>query len=174
MNTQDEPTPPQAPRSDVQRDRPKRRLLIVEDEAVIRFVLRCEFEQRGFEVTEVENGRQALETFSVAPTSWTGAFVDLLLPDTHGDDLIERFLALRPGLPVVLMTGDADPDTERKARERQLTILRKPFPLERVRPLVAAMVEQAEAAEQGQREGQEPDPTPDQTPDQTPEQEPRS
>jgi CheY-like chemotaxis protein len=127
---------------------PPRRLLIVEDEAVIRFVLRCEFEQRGFAVTEVDSGAGALETFEREPDVWTGAFVDFLLPDTHGDEVIERLLALRPDLPVVLMTGDVDPDTERKARERELTILRKPFPLERVRPLVAAMLRRAEAAEQ--------------------------
>jgi DNA-binding NtrC family response regulator len=126
----------------------RRRLLIVEDEAVIRFVLRCEFEQRGFAVTEVGDGKGALETFIREPEAWTGAFVDFLLPDTHGDELIERFLALRPDLPVVLMTGDCDPDTERRARARELTILRKPFPLERVRPLVAAMLRRAEAAEQ--------------------------
>jgi DNA-binding NtrC family response regulator len=128
-----------------------RRLLIVEDEAVIRFVLRCEFEQRGFAVTEVEDGAGALEIFEREPHVWTGAFVDFLLPDTHGDEVIERFLALRPDLPVVLMTGDCDPETERKARERALTILRKPFPLERVRPLVAAMLRRAEAAEQERR-----------------------
>jgi DNA-binding NtrC family response regulator len=120
------------------------RLLIVEDEAVIRFVLRCEFEHRGFAVTEVEDGAKALEIFGRDPHAWTGAFVDLLLPDTHGDALIERLLALRPDLPVVLMTGDVDPEIERKARDRALTILRKPFPLERVRPLVAAMLRQAE------------------------------
>lgn len=129
---------------------PAGRLLIVEDEAVIRFVLRCEFERRGFAVTEVEDGARALETFRREPHAWTGAFVDLLLPDTHGDDLIDRLLALRPDLPVVLMTGDCDPDTERKARERALTILRKPFPLERVRPLIAAMLRHAEGLEQEQ------------------------
>lgn len=130
------------------RTQDRHRLLIVEDEAVIRFVLRCELEQRGFAVTEVEDGAAALATFEREPAAWTGAFVDFLLPDTHGDALIERFLQVRPDLPVVLMTGDCDPDTERKARERQLTVLRKPFPLERVRPLVAAMLQRAEAAEQ--------------------------
>jgi DNA-binding NtrC family response regulator len=126
----------------------RHRLLIVDDEAVIRFVLRCEFEQRGFLVTEVEDGARALEIFEREPEVWTGAFVDFLLPDTHGDVVIERFLAMRPDLPVVLMTGDCDPATDRKARERELTVLRKPFPLERVRPLIAAMLRRAEAAEQ--------------------------
>jgi DNA-binding NtrC family response regulator len=119
------------------------RLLIVDDEAVIRFVLRCEFEQRGYAVTEVENGRRALEQFSADPSSWLGAFVDFLLPDAHGDELIEQFLALRPDLPVVLMTGDCDPDIERMAKEGQLTILRKPFPLERLRPLLQDMQRRA-------------------------------
>jgi DNA-binding response OmpR family regulator len=136
-----------AERSDPQ-TQARHRLLIVEDEAVIRFVLRCELEQRGFAVTEFEDGAAALATFERDPEVWTGAFVDFLLPDTLGDLVIERLLAVRPDLPVVLMTGDCDPATERKARERELTVLRKPFPLERVRPLVAAMLRRAEAAEQ--------------------------
>src|SRR5690606_35941873 len=99
---------------------------------------------------EVEDGARALEIFMREPDAWTGAFVDFLLPDTHGDELIERLLALRPDLPVVLMTGDWDPDTDRRASERQLTILRKPFPLERVRPLAAARLRRAEDAAQEQ------------------------
>jgi DNA-binding NtrC family response regulator len=123
------------------------RLMVIEDEAVIRFVLRRELEQRGFHVTEVEDGRAALEQFRRDPSAWVGAFVDFLLPDIHGDELIDELRELRPDLPVVLMTGDCDPDTERRARERQLTILRKPFPLERVRPLLADMLRQTEQRE---------------------------
>lgn len=125
-------------------DPPAKPLLIVEDEAVIRFVLRCELEQRGFSVTEVEDGRNAIEQFTQDPDRWIGAFIDFLLPDARGDELIERFLELRPDLSVVLMTGDIDPEMERLAQERQLTILRKPFPLERVRPLVAEMLRKHE------------------------------
>lgn len=123
---------------------PAKPLLIVEDEAVIRFVLRCELEQRGFSVTEVEDGRNAIEQFTQDPDRWIGAFIDFLLPDARGDELIERFLELRPDLSVVLMTGDIDPEMERLAQERQLTILRKPFPLERVRPLLAEMLRKHE------------------------------
>lgn len=123
---------------------PAKPLLIVEDEAVIRFVLRCELEQRGFSVTEVEDGRNAIEQFTQDPDRWIGAFIDFLLPDARGDELIERFLELRPDLSVVLMTGDIDPEMERLAQERHLTILRKPFPLERVRPLVAEMLRKHE------------------------------
>jgi CheY-like chemotaxis protein len=127
---------------------PQRRLLVVEDEAVIRFVLRCELERRGFTVTEVEDGRQALARFTADPASWAGAFVDYLLPDIHGDELIAELLDLRPDLPVVLMTGDADPEIERLAAERELPILRKPFPLERVRPLLASMASSPAAERQ--------------------------
>ena len=115
------------------------RLLLVEDEAVIRFVLRCELELRGFEVTEVEDGRAALEQFERDPDAWSGAFVDFMLPDTRGDHIIDRLLERRPDLPVVLMTGDCDPQTDRIAAERKVPILRKPFPLERVRPLLIPM-----------------------------------
>jgi DNA-binding NtrC family response regulator len=136
----DEPAPATGARHGLQ-------LLIVEDEAVIRFVLRCELEQRGFTVTEVEDGRSAIEQFTRDHDRWVGAFVDFQLPDAHGDELIDQFLEVRPDLSIVLMTGDVDLDIERMARERQLTILRKPFPLERVRPLLAEMLRRTEERE---------------------------
>ncbi|WP_181198157.1 response regulator [Enhygromyxa salina] len=123
-----------------------RQLLIVEDEAVIRFVLRCELEQHGFVVTEVEDGRGALEAFSRDPSCWAGAFVDFLLPDIHGDEVIEQLLELRPDLPVVLMTGDSDPSAD--ATKGALTVLRKPFPLEQVRPLLEVMRQTAQTPTQ--------------------------
>jgi CheY-like chemotaxis protein len=120
-----------------------RRLLIIEDEAVIRFVLRCELEQRGVAVTEVENGKAAIEQFTRDPHAWMGAFVDFLLPDARGDELIDQFLAIRPDFPIILMSGDVDPELERMAEARSVGILRKPFPLERVRPFVAEMLRKA-------------------------------
>jgi DNA-binding NtrC family response regulator len=138
---------PQMPTPAANGARHGRQLLLVEDEAVIRFVLRHELEQRGFTVTEVEDGRSAIEQFTRDPGRWVGAFVDFLLPDAHGDELIEQFLEVRPDLSIVLMTGDCDVDTERMAEERHLTILRKPFPLERVRPLLAEMLRKSEERE---------------------------
>jgi DNA-binding NtrC family response regulator len=140
----DKPSDPPPPGNGA---RPGRPLLLVEDEAVIRFVLRHEIEQRGFVVTEVEDGRTAIEQFTRDPERWAGVFVDYLLPDAHGDELIDRFLEVRPDLSIVLMTGDCDVDTERIAEERKLTILRKPFPLERVRPLLAEMLRRTEERE---------------------------
>lgn len=140
----DDKPEPSSPKNGAGHGRP---LLLVEDEAVIRFVLRHEIEQRGFAVTEVEDGRTAIEQFTRDPDRWVGAFVDYLLPDAHGDELIDRFLEVRPDLSIVLMTGDCDVDTERIAEERQLTILRKPFPLERVRPLLAEMLRRTEERE---------------------------
>ena len=106
---------------------------------MIRFVLRCELEQRGFSVVEVGDGRGALEEFEQDPDGFSGAFIDFLLPDMRGDVIIETLRALRPEMPIVLMTGDLDPRTEQMARENELEVLRKPFPLERVRPLLATM-----------------------------------
>ena len=116
------------------------RLLIVEDEAVIRFVLRTEFERAGFTVTEAGCAAEAQVAVHESGPPWIGAFVDYLLPDLTGDEVIAQLRRVQPQLPAVLMSGQVDEAMERLARERGFEILHKPFSLERVRPVLAQMV----------------------------------
>ncbi|GLC23786.1 PAS domain-containing hybrid sensor histidine kinase/response regulator [Roseisolibacter agri] len=83
------------------------RILLVEDEAPIRAMARRMLELAGYEVQEAPHGAAAVAALRA------GAPVDLVLtdaamPELGGVELASEAVALRPGLPVLLMSGYAE------------------------------------------------------------------
>ncbi|HEY1782075.1 MAG TPA: response regulator [Roseiarcus sp.] len=81
------------------------RVLVVEDEILIRVLLADELRAEGFSVVEAATGDEALSYFQA------GVQVDLVLSDIelpgalNGVDLIRRLRAEAPDLPTVLTSG---------------------------------------------------------------------
>ena len=79
------------------------RVLIIEDEKLIRWSLRQKFEARGFHVTEVENGADAFEALH------TGVYdlimLDYKLPDTTGLDILRTIRETDSDVVVIMMTA---------------------------------------------------------------------
>ena len=67
---------------------PPARVLVADDEASIRFVLRETLEEEGFDVFEVEDGEAALE--NLATGQFQLAFVDIRMPGLSGLEVLER------------------------------------------------------------------------------------
>lgn len=113
-----------------------RRVLLADDEAGIRELTREVLQELGFEVFEASDGREALEAFEGDPRGWDLAILDLIMPRLHGSEVATRIQALRPDLPILLISGysaDARPDLLQGPHRR---FLAKPF---RIRDLVAAL-----------------------------------
>ncbi len=86
----------------------KWRLLVVDDEADFRLVLRDHFEATGYEVAEAADGQEALETFEHDPRRFDLVITDIRMPRLDGEALIPKLRALRPYLPIIGVTGHAD------------------------------------------------------------------
>ena len=89
------------------------RVLIIEDESLIRWSLRQKFVERGYEVAEAEDGRQALERFT-EDGPYDLLMLDYRLPDMTGLDILrqvrkgaavfeDRFTAQRREVPAALV-----------------------------------------------------------------------
>ncbi len=65
-----------------------RKVLIVEDEEVIRKVLRLTLTKWGFEVEEAEDGAQAL--LKLEKAQYTLIICDIMMPNLNGWDLIKK------------------------------------------------------------------------------------
>lgn len=89
------------------------RLLIVEDEDVLRSGLTSFFEGENFAVTGVPDAESALALLSRARVD--AVLLDNCLPGMMGLTALPRLKKLS-GAPVVLMTGHATGETERDAR----------------------------------------------------------
>lgn len=80
------------------------RILIVEDAAVDRALARELLEESGeFEVTAVENGKQAIEAIEHGQPDLV--VTDLIMPEMSGLELVEEARDRFPLLPIILMTS---------------------------------------------------------------------
>ncbi len=79
------------------------RILIVDDEKLIRWSLRQRLEAAGYEVLEAEDGAEALQRCRDVDL----VILDFRLPDTDGVSLIPKIKELREDIVVILLTAYA-------------------------------------------------------------------
>jgi CheY-like chemotaxis protein len=100
-------------------------VLVVDDESVIRRVVRRALERDGAEVLEAEGGETALALLQRGANPVDLVITDLAMPGIGGLALAEVLSVFRPELPVLAMSGN--PGTP--SRDRRLPLLLKPFTL---------------------------------------------
>ncbi|NMG37108.1 PAS domain-containing protein [Azoarcus sp. TTM-91] len=117
------PSPSSAPTQSAKLPGP---VLLVEDEPEVRKVIRLQLLGLGHAVLEAGNGIEALELLEAVPD------IAVLISDTvmpggiDGPELAGRARALRPQLPILLITGYASGNAVSRAGV-ELPVLRKPF-----------------------------------------------
>ncbi len=85
---------------------PKMRLLVVDDESIVREIV-CELLSSDGHVLETAcNGYEALQKFN--PTAFDMVITDFCMPEMNGDVLAARLKELAPSIPIILLTGVAD------------------------------------------------------------------
>jgi CheY-like chemotaxis protein len=82
------------------------RALVAEDEAVVRILVRDALVRAGFEVEECADGLDAIARLADLERSFDVAFVDLGLLGVRGEEVVARANEYRPGMPVVVCTGE--------------------------------------------------------------------
>lgn len=87
-----------------------RRLLVVDDIALVRGMIVELFEQAGYEVEETGCPREALALAELV--RWDGLVLDVDMPGMDGVELYGRLVRLNGGnrLPVLFFTGRPQPD----------------------------------------------------------------
>ena len=87
------------------------RLLLVEDDAMVRRATLRVLEQAGFDVVAVSHGAEALGVLE-GLSDFACVVSDIAMPVLDGEALAERLRALYPALPLVLMSGSRVPTAE--------------------------------------------------------------
>jgi DNA-binding NtrC family response regulator len=112
---------------------PRARVLIADDEAHVREVLRHFLTREGYLVSTVEDGREALD--AVATFQPEVILVDMVMPGLSAIDILAALRRAGVTVPVVLISGQVI------VREGFFGVLSKPFELQRLAELVAAAVD---------------------------------
>jgi signal transduction histidine kinase/FixJ family two-component response regulator len=123
------------------RPRPPPTVLLVDDEALIREVLRAGLEDSGFAVVAAGSGHTALQLLDEDPL--IGVLVtDLAMAEMDGMTLIGHARARRPALPVILLTGfaEASPAAIAEAAAGRFDMLRKPASVEQIAAAITSLL----------------------------------
>jgi DNA-binding response OmpR family regulator len=106
-----------------------KRILVVDDEEIIRRTLRRYFEHHGYEVSEAPDLKEARETLSKSAPD--GVFLDKNLPGGSGVEFIAEVRKARSDAVVLVITGYASVQSAARAQELGADgYLAKPFRLE--------------------------------------------
>ena len=110
-------------------------ILIVDDEAEIREILRAALSFRNYRCVTAENGAAAFELLRRRP--FDIVLSDIAMPEMDGMELLSKAKALRPEIKVILITGFGTLEWAKQAiRQGAFDYLEKPFELDDVRRVV--------------------------------------
>ena len=84
---------------------PANRVLVLDDERLVRWSLSQRLRADGFEVTEASTAAEAVQA---APPD--AAILDYRLPDGDGISVLKKLRAVDPDLPVIMLTAHTDTD----------------------------------------------------------------
>ena len=101
------------------------RVLLVEDDEAVRTLTCRILEHAGYDVVEAVDGVDALTALAAATPPVDIVVSDLAMPRMNGAALAREIGDRRPGLPVIIVSGFADPRLEREIAG--LTLLAKPI-----------------------------------------------
>jgi CheY-like chemotaxis protein len=131
-------TPPATPQGDLE----QALVMVVEDEAAIRGLVRRTLEGAGLVVIEAENGRQALDILALGGDPPRLVLSDVIMPELNGRELSDALADLHPSLPILFMSGyTGDEVLARSLLPETAPFIQKPFTpdelLSRVRGMLA-------------------------------------
>jgi CheY-like chemotaxis protein len=115
---------------------PGKRILLVDDERLVRETVRHLLRHDDYEVVEANNGAEALALY--AKDQFDLVVTDFRMPFLEGDELAVRIRELSPQQPILMITGYS----YRKSRTNPVDyILYKPFDLDKLRKAVTNLLE---------------------------------
>ncbi|MCX5784299.1 MAG: response regulator [Elusimicrobia bacterium] len=116
-----------------------KKILVADDEEIIRNYVTRALSSRGYSVGTASDGASALAL--AKKEEFDLVICDLKMPDMRGEEVIRELKILRPRTKVILITGSvsdiSNPVTQRVAVEGFLI---KPFGINEIRDLAAKVI----------------------------------
>ncbi len=113
------------------------RILVVDDERVVRRALQRILERDGHVVTLAECGQEAIDAYLARWREIDVVVLDVMMPDVDGRDVLRRMREVNPGVRAVLSSGftaESDPSLDVPGT----WLLQKPYTPDQVRAVIAA------------------------------------
>jgi CheY-like chemotaxis protein len=121
--------------------------MVVEDEQAVRDMTARLLESEGYTVLAAADGQEALELIQQSLGRLDLVITDVAIPRMNGRELAEELRRVRPGLPVLFISGYTDDEMVRRGLiEPKHPFLSKPFTPDILLGTVRLLIDQAAAA----------------------------
>ena len=115
-----------------------KKILIADDEFLIRWSLKEALSKEGYDVKAVEDGEKALEV--IKNESFDCIITDLVMPGRDGWEVLERVKETYPKAKVVIITAYGTQDTEAVAKEKgAFGYIEKPEIIDKIKSLLESI-----------------------------------
>ncbi len=105
-----------------------KKVLLIDDEEVVRQTVRRLMESLGYEVEEACDGLEGVQLFEANSDGYDIVVLDMVMPGLNGEDAFLRMRAIRPDIPIVLCSGYSLDESVARLRAQGLAgHLTKPF-----------------------------------------------
>ncbi|MBR2216595.1 MAG: response regulator [Selenomonadaceae bacterium] len=113
----------------------KLRLLIADDSKLLRKKLRADLEALGCEVSEAENGKEAiLLDLQDKPD---GVILDIVMPEVGGIEALQVIREVNPEVPVVMLSSAGTPQKLMQTLKMgAIDFIQKPYTTEQIKKVV--------------------------------------
>lgn len=106
-------------------------ILVVDDDTMIRTILKRLLESHGMEVILAANGDEALKRFRERYSDMALVLMDVKMPGMDGPDVLSELRRLNPHVRCCFMSGDLGEHTTEKLQQAgALHLFQKPFVLD--------------------------------------------
>jgi CheY-like chemotaxis protein len=104
------------------------RILVVDDEEVVRRAAKTMLEHFGYTVLTAENGKEAVELLRRNPESVRLVLLDFMMPVMGGEEALRQLRLVKPDIPVLLSSGYDQVDVTRRFADAGIAgFIQKPY-----------------------------------------------
>ncbi len=115
------------------------KILIADDEFLIRWSLSQALSQEGYEVVSVEDGRKAIETAKTQKFDFI--ITDLIMPESDGWEVLKTAIQIQPAPRVIIITARGSEDTGRIAKEKGAwAYVEKPYIIDKIKEILREVI----------------------------------
>jgi CheY-like chemotaxis protein len=106
----------------------KRRVLIVDDENIVRELIKGVLVEEGIEVLKAVDGYEAIKIFSQHSEEIDLVILDMIMPGIKGDEVLRELREIRSNVKILISSGFMSEDQREKLRKYKVDgFLDKPY-----------------------------------------------